>query len=544
MPFLSPRFQAVSTRLRSMRPGRWGVAALVVTAARLAMSFAYRPHYFLTASFDDGNYIARAEMMTGGSWATVFDRQTFLRGPLYAMYLAVVAGSGVPLAVVDMALTCALCWWLAHEISAFHEAGRACRALVYGGLLVVPYAETLTGSHVIRDDLAQMVLLATFACTFRALRRGDRGWPFAVLAVLGAGLTTIIREDAIWMLASLAVLVGVVVRRSVLARHWLVATGIVALSALAYAGPRLVVTELNSRSGLDAPTLFDDAAFGEAHAAIARYINDGSANTRTLTPAMFDSLVTRSPSLSLISPGFAEWRREEGIVYLDAVRFAMAGGLDEAGVLADPARRTAVLQGVRAEVEALCVADSRPACDGWTPAPPPIGVVRVGDLVTAVRRPLTDWRPLLTVERGPLPTAGDDGSEAVLRQWERVTNTSPPSGSYTVTDGVVRFGERPHSVATRIDDLYLGLGRLVTPAVRVLGLAALGVLAWQRRWRLVTIAAVVLVAVWVRAAQVALATRFGVGDYDFHYLQPAATSIHVVALTALAGVSSTTRSRR
>ncbi len=523
------------------RPTRGGIAALAITVMRLVQSILSRPHFFLTASYDDGNYIGRADMLAGGSWATHFDRQTFIRGPLYAIYLAIVSRGGLPLALVDMALTCAIAWWLAHELAAFLHTGRGVRVLLYLGILVVPYSETLTGSHVIRDDLAQLVLLATFACVFRALRRGSDGWPFAALAVLGAGATTIIREDAIWMVASLAVLVAVLLRRTVIARRWVPAAALVLLSLLAYFGPRVVVTQLNSRSGLDASTLFDDEHFDAAHAAIARYINDGTENTRTLTPAMFDSLVARSPSFATIAAGFPEWQREGGVIYTDAVRFAMDGGLELAGVLADEQRRNSVLDGIADEIQDLCVADHRPACDGWTPAPPPIPVVRFDDLTAAIRRPLTDWTPLLTVERGPLPTTGDDGSVHVLIQWERIINTSPPDGTYTVDGDVVHFGARPDSFANDLDDGSLALGRFVTPIIRVAGLLSVLVLAWKRRWVLVAFAGTVMVAVWIRAAQVALATRFGVGNYDFHYLQPAATAIHVLALTALGAAFSVLR---
>jgi hypothetical protein len=71
---------------------------------------------------------------------------------------------------------------------------------------------------------------------------------------------------------------------------------------------------------------------------------------------------------------------------------------------------------------------------------------------------------------------------------------------------------------------------VLSPAIRIAGLLAGILLAVRRQWRLLGVGAVLLATAWIRASQVALATHFRIGDFDFHYVQPAATLVHVTAL--------------
>jgi hypothetical protein len=509
---------------------RWTLLVAVAVIGRLVVAAQHRPQFFLAAIYDDGNYINRADMFVQGSWATRFDELTFIRGPLYPGYLALVSRSGLPLPIADVILQLALSWFLAHEIARTVGRGRAIRAAAFVSLLLVPMAETATGAHVIRDSLAHYVLLFTIAAGLRALR-SSRPVVWVPVAVLGAGATTIIREDALWMLPGLLAVVAVTVQRSIALRRWLPAVGIVALSAVAYAGPRAVVTELNARSGLDAPTLFDDASFVRAHQALARYSNDGTENPFAFTTPMLDGLIARSPSMARISPWFGEWRRD-GVMYVDAMRFGLMRGLDLSGVIADPAERTAVLEGIATEVGELCRVDGRPACDAFA-GPPPIPVVRVGDVVHAVTRPLTGWEQLLMVEGPPAAIQGENGTVAQLRAWERIINTSPRPDSFRIEGDLVAFGTARSTVGSVLESGYLWLSRIVSPIVRVAGLVALLVLIGRRRWGLASIGLVLFGTAWIRASQVALATRFRIGDYDFHYVQPAAVTIHALALVCV-----------
>ena len=532
MPSETSIGRAALQRLRAPRTA----AVVIVVALRLFVALTYRPHFFLTASYDDGAYVSRAMMFAGGSWATRFDDITFLRGPLYGLYLAAVSRSGLPLPLVDCVLLLLTAWWLAHEISMLVTRSGRLTWILFIGTAIVPIAETITGVHVIRDTFAQYLLVATCAAGLHVVRTVERQWLWLAVTGLGIGALLITREDALWAVPAGIALVVLVAVREISARRWLPLAGAVLTFVAVVMGPQAAVTALNARWGLDAPTLFDDAVFTRAHQALAKYSNDGTSNPYAFTRPMYDSLVARSPSLASIAPGFEAWQRgDDRVTYVDAIRFGLGYGLHASGQLADEPTRNRVLNGIADEVEALCLTDDRPACDEWA-GPPPIPVVRPSDVWAAITRPLTGAEQLLMVEGAPSRVPGEDGSATALREWEIVTNTSPPPGSYTIVDGTVRFNAERTSVGTIAESAVLTIGRVLTPVVRVAGLLAGVVLVARRRWRLVGVGAVLLATAWLRASQVALAAHFRIGDFDFHYVQPAATLVHVTALIWLAAV--------
>ena len=290
-----------------------------------------------------------------------------------------------------------------------------------------------------------------------------------------------------------------------------------------------MVARINSRSGLDSVTLFDESHFVRAHQSLARYINDGTSNVFTLTPAMFDDLTQRSPALAHLADGFRNWQLSGGIVYVDALRFALADGLALTGDLPDASRRDHALDALSHEIDALCTADHRPACGAFA-GPPPIPVVRFGDVMHAAVRPFTGLRQVLMVEGPPPAVAGDDGSAQLLHDWERATNTSPPSGSYVVDGDTVHFTAPTTTVSSVFVSIYLAIGRVLSPITRVLGIVAAVFLVRRRQWRPLALGGALLLCAYLRAAEVALAEHFLIGDYDFHYVQPAATLVHVTAL--------------
>jgi hypothetical protein len=502
-------------------------AAIVLTAVRIVLSTGQRPHYYLLTPHDDGNYVERALMLANGRWATRFDQYTFIRGPLYPLYLAAVSRSGLALPLVDVTLQCAVSAFLAYEIATLLHLDRLEMIGVYLSLFFLPIIETLTGSHVIRDNFAQLLLLAILAVGLRALRTRLPVW--TALTALGVGLMAIVREDALWLIPWGLAIAAVYVVRQLRAGRRIVALVVAVSAVIAYWAPGLIVTRINSRSGLDSVTLFDEAHFVHAHQALARYINDGTSSTFTLTPQMFDSLTQRSPALAHLADGFRNWQLGGGIIYVDALRFGLADGLALAGDLADPSRRDRALDAVSDEIDGLCKADRRPACGAFA-GPPPIPVVRFTDVLDAAARPFTGLRQLLLVEGPPSQIVGADGPVELLQDWARATNTSPPGDSFTIDGDTVHFSGTSTTVSSVFASAYLTIGRLLSPLVRVVGILSAIFLIRRRQWKVLALGAAMLACAYLRAAEVALAEHFLIGDFDFHYVQPAATLVHVTAL--------------
>jgi hypothetical protein len=513
--------------------------AVALTAVRLLLATTQRPHYFLLSPADDGQYVMRAMMFVRGSWASSFDQYTFIRGPLYSLYLAAVSRSGFALPFVDVVLQLLVSWWLSIEISRLLRLDRVGLVGVYLALFFLPIIETVSGSHVLRDNFALLLLMAVVAVGLRALRTRSPWW--TVATAFGTALMGILREDAIWLAPwAVAVIVVFVVRRwrerpeAPGARPVVLVSAAVVMGAAVLAWlPGAVVAEINSRSGLDSVTLFEDPHFVDAHQAIVRYINDGTENPFTLDPTMLESLVRRSPAMAEMSGGFVKWQLQGNVVYTDAVRFAMATALSDLGVIADPARRSDLLDRLTDQLNVLCDEDHRPSCDAFT-GPPPIPVVHLADLVHATFRPFTGLRELFFVEGPPPPEPGTDGPESLLRDWERITNTSPAPGGVVITDGWVHFVAPPSTVSGVVVRGYLQLGRIISPLVRIAGVLSAVVLVRRRRWKVLALGLALLGCAYVRAAQVALAERYLVGDYDYHYVQLAALLVHLAAIVWLA----------
>ncbi|MEY2400813.1 MAG: hypothetical protein QOJ08_924, partial [Ilumatobacteraceae bacterium] len=247
------------------------------------------------------------------------------------------------------------------------------------------------------------------------------------------------------------------------------------------------------------------------------------------TPEMFDNLTQRSPALAHLADGFRNWQLGGGIIYVDALRFGLADGLALTGDLPDSSRRDRALDAVSDEIDALCKADDRPACGAFA-GPPPIPVVRFADVLDAAARPFTGLRQLLLVEGPPPDVAGADGPVELLQDWERATNTSPPGGSFTINGDTVHFTGTTTTISSVFVSAYLAIGRLLSPLVRVVGILSAVVLIRRRQWRVLALGAALLACAYLRAAEVALAEHFLIGDFDFHYVQPAATLVHVTAL--------------
>ena len=151
-------------------------------------------------------------------------------------------------------------------------------------------------------------------------------------------------------------------------------------------------------------------------------------------------------------------------------------------------------------------------------------------MVDAAVRPFKGLEQLLMVEGPPSDVAGSDGPFSLLQDWERATNTSPPGGSYTVTGDSVHFTAPTTTVTSVFVSAYLLIGRILSPLVRIAGMLSVIVLIRQRRWRVIALGGALLFCAYLRAAEVAMAEHFFIGDFDFHYVQPAATLVHLTAL--------------
>jgi hypothetical protein len=381
--------------------------------------------------------------------------------------------------IVEQLLICGASFWVAVEIGRFLGKGKGTIAAAYVLMLLFPFQETWSGSHVIRDNLFHVALLVVIALGFAAWR--DPRVRSLLWFCFALGVMAIMREDALW-LAPAAVVVIYLHTRRVLAREGVRRVGpLLLLAFLAMVGPQVVVINLNEHYGLPARTLFDDKHFGRAHQALARYVNDGSSSPFTFTAELQDHVAGSSPRTRVSHPAMARWRDTSGVLEVDYFRFGLADALYDTGVIGDREGRDALLDSIADELAALCEAEGRPACHAFT-GPVPLGVVRARDIAAAARHPFGDLGELFTVDVERDTSAADAGPLAIVQDFEDVSNQHP-SGASLSADGEQVLYSSSRNVACGWWRVMLAIAAVAMPLVRVAGLVAAVVLARRHRTR-------------------------------------------------------------
>ncbi|MEO8694843.1 MAG: hypothetical protein ABI658_15055 [Acidimicrobiales bacterium] len=508
-------------------------AAVALTVAKLVGAALNPLHFRPLTPHDDALYVGRAVQMMQGHWVGVLDQYTFMRGPLYPLYLAFIGRSGLPLSIVEQLLICAASFWVAREIAHFAGNGRKTTAGVYLLVLLFPFQETWSGSHLIRDNLMHVALLVVVALGFAAWRDSRHRSLLSFCLALGA--MSILREDALWLAPAAVAVIYLHARRVLAAGGIRRVAPLLLVALLAMIGPQLGVIALNAHYGLPARTLFDDKHFGRAHQALARYVNDGSSSPFTFTAELQEHVAQASPAYARVAPVMARWRDPAGVLEVDYFRFGLADALSGADLIGERRDRNALLDAIADEVSALCEAEGRPACHAFT-GPVPMGVVRARDVVHAAARPFADPAMLFTVDVARDKSAADAGPVAIVDDFENVSNQNPRGASLSAEGELVMYSSSS-GIAWWWDRVMLAIAAVAMPVLRIAGLGA-GVVLLRRRCTAPVVAGLVLLgAAYMRAAQVALATRFSMAYYGQFYLQSSALLLHLATILWLASAA-------
>lgn len=503
--------------------------ALALTLAKIVGAALNPLHFRPLTPHDDALYVRRAVQMMQGHWVGVLDQYTLMRGPLYPLYLAFVGRTGLPLSIVEQLLICGASFWVAREIGRFLGDDRRMIAGVYVLVLMFPFQETWSGSHMIRDNLVHVALLCLIALGFAAWR--DPRFRSLLLFCLALGMMSILREDALWLAPAAVVLIYLHARRVLATSGVRRVAPLLVAALLVMLAPQAAVIALNAHYGLPARTLFDDKQFGRAHQALARYVNDGSSSPFTFTAELQEHVAQSSPAYARVFPAMARWRDTAGVLEVDYFRFGLADALYDAGVIGERRDRDALLDAIADEVSALCKQEERPACHAFT-GPVPLGVVRARDVFRAAGRPFVDPAVLFTVDVARDHSAAEAGPIGIVGDFENISNQHPRGASLSA-DGEQVLYSSSRGIAWWWDRVLLAIAGVAMPVLRVAGLVA-GVMLVRRRCTAPLVAGLVLLGTaYLRAAQVALATRFSMAYYGQFYLQSSALLLHVATVVWL-----------
>jgi hypothetical protein len=183
------------------------VAALVVKMW-LTSAFRILPVY---APHDAANYLEHGKNFARGHWWGAYNDLTLIKGPMMAIYLALVQEFGVPLTLAHTLLYAFVCYCACRAIRPL-ISNWAALATIFVLLFFNPIEMNGEAWLSYRSQLNPSLALLTVACAVAILVR--RREPIRKVAVWWIGLSVsfsafwLTREEALWIIPCLAIVLG------------------------------------------------------------------------------------------------------------------------------------------------------------------------------------------------------------------------------------------------------------------------------------------------------------------------------------------------
>ena len=199
------------TIFRARVPKPVVAAYFIVSIICYIVIISHRPmSIYPNAGGDDGLFITLGRYLVDGNWLGPFDQHTLMKGPGYPAFLALVQVSGLPISIAHALFHCFSITFfviIAHRFIKSHLLS----ALLFGVLLWHPVSLSVYLTRVIREQIycgQVLIVLATFFAM--AFCRSDkfRRPAFAIFSGLMLGWYWLTREEGVWILPALAIIVA------------------------------------------------------------------------------------------------------------------------------------------------------------------------------------------------------------------------------------------------------------------------------------------------------------------------------------------------
>ena len=181
-----------------------GLSSMLVVALLAHMPIAI----LADAGFDDAWFWQRGADIASGEWMGDYGRMTLIKGSGYPLFLALNHALGVSLVTTQAVLYAGACLLMGAAVLRISARPWLSLALV---LAMQWHPAAMAWTRVLRDSIGAAQVLLTLACLLLfvfAAESGRRGWRWAILAGLALGWLWSTREDAIWVLPGVALLLG------------------------------------------------------------------------------------------------------------------------------------------------------------------------------------------------------------------------------------------------------------------------------------------------------------------------------------------------
>lgn len=540
------------------RRGMWMLAIALVSSSFYVALVSQLPLALLAdASHDDAWFWQRAERIASGDWMGGYDGMTLMKGAGYPLFLALAHGLGVSSMTAQALLYATACLLLGLAVQ--RVSGRAGVALVVV-LALQWHPAALAWARLLRDAIGAAQLLLVVACLLlfsHAVRSGESGWRWALVAGWALGWLWSTREDGIWVVPGLALLVLVPVvhgwrdrdQRRRLA-------GGLAVFGLACAGWLALVATVNLvKYGVFATVETRDTRYADAMSAL-QGVRVGEPVARVPVPrTVREAVFAESPAFArlrpyLEGPGMA-WSGPGCGEYPDTCgdfaggwwMWALRDGAGSIGEYQSASTADAYYGKVADEVAAACGSGRLTCARNGLPGMPPTTAAQWHTLPDNVRRSVS---MLLWQGIGPGQTESDVASPRARAMWEFLGRPRVPDPAATLArvDGGIGQGIPPSAEAKTA---YRSIKRWIGLAYGGMlpALAAGGLLAfcwamlevWRARQRLSLLHGLAAAA-WTlagsRMLMLALVQMASFPAIHVHYMQPAYPMLLLAALVSLA----------
>src|SRR5258708_1907346 len=378
----------------------WFWAALVLTALKLWLTSGQAIYAIGPAFHDDRVLVDRAGRIINGEWVGPYNQYTLAKGPLCPLFIAGAFWIGLPLLLAQQILYAVSCAAVTRAVAPWVRPGSAQFSL-YALLLWNPMSYDAGNlGRLMRQNLYTPLGLLVIAGLVQLFVRRRESWRrqagSATLAGLALGCFWLTREESVWLLPAVGLLLGGLALSlgRELRERWRalsVSLGLIVVAALL---PVLIICTLNLRYyGWFGTVEFHAPEFKAAYGALTRLQAGPELPQVPVTRQMREVAYKFSPAFARLRPYFetfvsdnwsekalfsATERQIRGGWFIWALRDAVTA----AGVAPDAGSAMRYYQLVADELN--------PACDaGWVAARPP----RTGfmpPLTASLARPLAD----------------------------------------------------------------------------------------------------------------------------------------------------------
>jgi hypothetical protein len=440
------------------------------------------------APHDDTLFMTLGQHLAQGEWLGPYNQFTLMKGPGFPAFLALGYWLGIPASLSIALLHCLSITFLVvichHFVRSFLLSG-----LLFTLLLWHPIALSVHLLRVFREPVyyseVLLFLAAAVATLFVATRPRQRV-AYAVICGLALGWLWLTREEGVWIIPGVALLVGAAGLHAFRARQLQSFGTAITIVILVFAATQGAFRAGNwwvygSPVGVD----FKETNFQRALRAIHSVRSGGIAPYISITPTARERVYAVSPAFASLK-GYIEgvgqgWAKISCIVYKEHCEyigvgffiFAVRDAAASIGYYATPAKASAFFGQVADEIDGACTSGALECSPQLISEMPAVSWEQIWERLPTYFGPALN---LLLFRDPPLHVAGSAGDEDTLAPLLRFLNyplheKSPNSsaGTYKLSGWYYKQGNDWFSPTVKQADgsfAMLGFGRVGSPDIQ------------------------------------------------------------------------------